>query len=234
MALEKCTERGHQTGNSADKSPNREAKVPRPSWVTKIVAGFFGLVFLSMLMRQGLPESTTPSASSAGATSRPAVSQPPEQRAELERLRREQEAQALGLTWRYDEFSEQMGRGTVRLAQVNSLNEVNFDFPYRGAQRGTLTLRSHPKYGKDVILFIEKGQFLCAIDECTVAVRFDDGRAQNYSAMGPADHSTTSLFIRGHDRFVSAAKKAKRVAIEAHFYQAGTRVFEFDISGLKW
>lgn len=234
MALTKCDECGHQISKSADKCPNCGAKVRRTSWVTKIVAGFFGLVFLSMFMRQCSPDSPTSSAASGATGTQTAATQTPEQRAEAERLRREREVQALGLAWRYDESSEQMGRGTVKHAQVNSLNEVNFDFPYRGAQRGTLTLRSHPKYGKDVILSIEKGQFLCGIDDCTVAVRFDDGKTQNYPAVGPADHSTTSLFIRGHDRFVAGAKKAKRVAIEANFYQSGTRVFEFDVTGLQW
>lgn len=117
---------------------------------------------------------------------------------------------------------------------MNSLNEVNFDFPYRGNQRGTLTLRIHPKYGKDVMLSIDKGQFLCGIDDCTVSVRFDEGKAQNFSAVGPSDHSTTTLFIRGYDRFVAATKKAKHVYIEAQFFQQGTRVFEFDVADLKW
>jgi hypothetical protein len=138
------------------------------------------------------------------------------------------------ITWQYDTSSEQMGRGLVKRAYVRSQNKVDFDFPYRGAQRGTLTLRVHPKYGRDVILSLEKGQFLCGIDNCIVAVRFDDGKAQNYTAAGPADRSTTTLFIRGYDRFVAAAKKAKRVSIEAQFFQAGSRVFEFDIKGLEW
>lgn len=234
MALTKCRECGHQISKSAESCPSCGAKVKRTGLLTKIVAGFFGLVFLSMFMRQCSPEAPTTTPSAGTTKPQPLASEAPEQKAEAERSRRQQAAQSLGLVWRYDESTEQMGRGTVKHAQVKSLNEVVFDFPYRGDQRGTLTLRAHPKFGKDVILSVEKGQFLCGIDECAVAVRFDDGKAQNYSAVGPADHSTTSLFIRGHDRFVTAAKKAKRVSIEAQFYQQGNRVFEFDIAGLKW
>jgi hypothetical protein len=146
----------------------------------------------------------------------------------------EQEAAALGLRWEYEERSEKMGRGTVKLATVRSLNEVEFDFPYRGLQRATLQLRLHPRYGKDVTIAIEKGQFLCGFRNCQLSVRFDDGKAQNFSAVEPADHSTSMLFIRGYDRFLASARKAKKVYIEALFYQQGTRVFEFDISGLKW
>lgn len=146
----------------------------------------------------------------------------------------EREASALGLRWEYRESPDEMGRGTVKQALVLSLNEVQFNFPYHGAQRGFLHLRIHPKYGKDVILSVKKGQFLCGINNCQVAVRFDNGKAQNFTAVGPADHDTTTLFIRGYDRFLAGARKAKKVYIEAQFYQQGTRVFEFDISGLKW
>jgi hypothetical protein len=151
-----------------------------------------------------------------------------------EEARREARAAALGLRWEYEESAEKMGRGTIKRATVRSLNEVEFDFPYRGPQRAELQLRSHPKYGKDVILSIDKGQFLCGFRNCQVSVRFDNGKAHNFSAVEPADHRSTTLFLRGYDRFLVSARKAKKVYIEALFYQQGTRVFEFDISDLKW
>jgi hypothetical protein len=190
-----------------------------------------------MRHRQHLPDTSTQKAT----TPEQASGLTPEQKAEEQKRReeeakakQEQEAQALGLRWRYDEFSEKMGRGTVKIAIVRSLNEVQFGFPYSGAQRGMLQLRIHPKYGKDVMLSVERGQFLCGIYDCQIAVRFDNGKAQNFTAVPPSDHSTTMLFIKGYDRFLASARKAKKVYIEAEFYQQGTRVFEFEISGLKW
>jgi hypothetical protein len=209
---------------------------------TKIAAVFFGLAFLSIFMCQCGTDST-PSAPSPQKAAEPtrAAALTPEQQAEEQKRRaqqaeaqQEREALALGLRWHYDESSEKMGRGMVKEATVRSLNEVQFGFPYSGAQRGTLHLRIHPKYGKDVMLSVEKGQFLCGIYDCQVAVRFDNGKPQNFTAVGPADHSTTMLFLRGYDRFLAGARKAKKVYIEAQFYQQGMRVFEFDISGLKW
>ena len=144
----------------------------------------------------------------------------------------ENRAHLLGLRWQYTEQPEPMGRGTIRQAAVRSLNEVNFGFPYQGAQRATLVLRVHPKHGQNVILTIEKGQFLCRLDECSVAVRLDQGKPRDFVAVGP-DNNPTTLFIRGYERFVAAARKAKKVYVEAQFYQEGTRVFEFDVSGLK-
>jgi len=164
----------------------------------------------------------------------PKATETPSLTPEQQEARREQEALALGLRWQYRESPDEMGRGTIKQAIVCSLNEVQFDFPYLGAQRAMLHLRIHPKYGKDVILTIKKGQFLCGLRGCQVAVRFDNGKAQNFTAVGPADHNTTSIFIRGYDRFLAGARKAKKVYIEAQFYQQGSQVFEFDISGLKW
>lgn len=55
-----------------------------------------------------------------------------------------------------------------------------------------------------------------------------------FSAAEPADHSTTVLFLRNYDRFVTNLRKANSVSIEAQFFQQGTRVFHFNVSGLKW
>jgi hypothetical protein len=124
-----------------------------------------------------------------------------------------------------------MGKGTTYQARVLSTNTVNFGFPYRGEQRGALTLRTHPRFGRDIIFSIEKGQILCrSFDGCTVLVRFDDEPAAKYSAIGPADNSTEHIFVRNYNRFVEKMLKAKRVRIAVDIYQEGTPVFEFDVS----
>jgi len=125
-----------------------------------------------------------------------------------------------------------MSKGTTHHAWVLSSNTVNFDFPYSGEQHATLNLRDGPRYGKDVIFRIERGQILChSYEDCTVLVRFDDGKASNYTAVGPADNSTETIFIRNYARFVGNLLKAKRVRISTNIYQEGAPVFEFDVSG---
>ena len=137
-----------------------------------------------------------------------------------------------GSQWDYRQDKDPMGKGTAYFASVLSTNTVNFGFPYSGAQHGTLTLRTHPRYGKDVILSIERGQFLCpSYDGCTVLVRFDDSKAIQYSAAGAADNSTETIFIRGYASFVGHLEKSKRVHISANVYQEGAPVFEFDATG---
>jgi len=123
-----------------------------------------------------------------------------------------------------------MAKGTIYHASVKSTNTVNFDFPYSGDQRGTLTLRTHPRYGRDVIFAIQKGQFQCpSYQGCKVLVRFDDAAPVPYSAAGPEDNSTETVFIRDYSGFVGKMTKAKTVRISASIFQEGSPVFEFDV-----
>ncbi len=145
----------------------------------------------------------------------------------------EREAERLGLRWYYHEYQAEMDRGTVNMAAVKSGNEIKFGFPYANSQRGTLMLRIHPKYGKDVILSLEHGQFLTGVDGGEVTVRFDSGKEQVFRVNGMADYKTNAIFIRDYERFLNAMRTAKRVQIEAFFYQEATRVFEFNVTGLK-
>jgi hypothetical protein len=127
-----------------------------------------------------------------------------------------------------------MAKGTVYEASVQSLNTVNFDFPYSGEQRATLRLRTHPRYGKDVIFSIERGQLPCSSwDGCNVLVRFDDGAPIRYSASGPEDNSNETLFIRGYGGFVARMLKAKAVRISPTVYQQGSPAFEFNVSNFS-
>lgn len=144
-------------------------------------------------------------------------------------------AQTLGLLrWKYDERQDQMDGGMIKTATVHSLNTVEFDFPYGEPQRAQLQIRQHPRYGKDVILSIDRGQFLCRMGGCGVEVRFDNEKSQRFSATEPADNSTTTIFIVNYERFLKGVRKSKKTSVEALFFQQGSRIFEFDTSGLVW
>ena len=173
MALTKCKECGHQISKTATQCPNCGAKIKRTSLFTKLVAGFFAFIFLAAIFGGGSSYSDkAEEAKKAAAEQARIAALPPEhQAAEKERLaqealaKQEQHLQSMGLRWNYEESPDKMGRGAIKQAYISSLNEIEFDFPYREPQRATLQLRKHPKYGNDVILSIERGQFLCHLDE---------------------------------------------------------------------
>lgn len=135
--------------------------------------------------------------------------------------------------WRYDSDVDEMSGKKSQTARVKSSNTVNFDFPYQGAQHGTLTLRKHPRWGKNVMFEIEHGQFMAGVTGVQVLVRFDDGAPVKFLASGPEDHSTAILFIRDYGRFVAQLRKTKTVRLSTSVYQQGSPVFEFEVGGLE-
>lgn len=95
---------------------------------------------------------------------------------------------------------------------------------------------------EDVYIDISRGQFLHSEG---LTIRFDDDPALHLSAGEPADNSTDTAFLEFPancvagcrvelGEFVSRLKVAKRLRIQATFYDQGQRVFEFKSAGLQW
>ena len=134
--------------------------------------------------------------------------------------------------WQYISSEDDMSPKRNLYAATSSENEVEFGFPYNGKQRAELVLRTHARYGKDIIFKIQRGQLLCnSYDGCSVLVRFDNAQPVRFSASGSSDHSSTSLFIGNYSKFVGLMAKSKRVRISAQVYQEGSPMFEFDVTG---
>jgi hypothetical protein len=64
-----------------------------------------------------------------------------------------------------------------------------------------------------------------------VRVRFDESPAERWNAVGPADNSTNSVFLRNEARFLQRMRAAKVVRIQAPVYQEGEPAFEFRVEG---
>ncbi len=137
--------------------------------------------------------------------------------------------------WKYDNKQDEMSQETMKMAYIKSANKLNFGSPYNGSQSATLSLRKHPRHGNNIMLQIEKGQFLCnRSNGCTLLVRFDNNPPVRYTAVEPSDHSSTLLFIKNYVGFVAKTKKSKKIYIEATFYQEGSQMMEFNSEGLNF
>jgi hypothetical protein len=142
---------------------------------------------------------------------------------------------AANAQWTYEGNVDKMSGKKSSTASVTSDNQLSFDFPYKGKNSGFLTIRQHPQYGLDVIVSISKGQMLCHTYDCTISVKFDDGKPVKYSGTGPADHSSTSIFIENAPKFIAGAKKAKKILIQFNAYQNGAPILEFTTpQPLEW
>ena len=135
--------------------------------------------------------------------------------------------------WEYSDSEDSLSGKPSMLAITQSLNTVNFGFPYAGEQRATLLLRKHPRLGRDAILKIERGQFMAGVDGVRVTVRFDDGSPMNFWANGSADNDSRILFLGNYAKFVAHLRKAKIVRMSTAVYQEGAPIFEFNVAGLE-
>jgi hypothetical protein len=134
--------------------------------------------------------------------------------------------------WRYVETDDEMGRGKVRAACVTSTNQVSLTWPYK-AQDTEFCLRRGGRHGFDSYLRLtDSGQYICrSYSGCRVHIRFDDGSAQSYEAEEASDGSSEIIFMPAASKISAALTTAKRMRIEAEYYQAGLQTSEFDVAG---
>ena len=136
--------------------------------------------------------------------------------------------------WMYDQTEDKMRNQITQYANLQSDNRLHFRFPYAGGSVGMLTLRKGPR-GKDVLLRVDKGQFLCtSFNGCPISVKFDNAPVAKFFAIEPSDGTSNVVFIEGYSRFVERLRRSKKVIIEAEFYQEGYQQIEFSPAGLDF
>ncbi len=133
--------------------------------------------------------------------------------------------------WSYHADEMPMG-GMMKFAFIDSSNVLQFKFPYHGPQRGRLVLRE--TNGKvETLMLIERGQILCnSWSPCNVNIRLDDEPTRQYEAVGPADHSSQSIFIES-DALPEKIAQAKKVRIQFTVFQEGDPILEFNTSNFN-
>lgn len=145
-----------------------------------------------------------------------------------------EEPEASAKTWIYQNQTDEMDGGTNKFAWLKSDNFINMDFPYHGDTYAWLTVRKTKKYGTDVYVKIDRGQFGGKGTDY-VRVRFDDAQPVKYKYNEADDGSNDIVFLRNVKDFIAKAKKAKRIKVEVPLWQEGNRVFDFSVDeSLEW
>ncbi|MBC9915313.1 hypothetical protein [Chitinophaga varians] len=135
--------------------------------------------------------------------------------------------------WAYNEEEDKMTSKKKYFAQVDAKELLEFDFPYNGGSTATLLLRN--KDGENnILLMVSKGQFMSSVTGGAVKVRFDENPPMTIQTSSPSDGSAKTLFLSKEKSLIANLKKAKKVLIEAEFFQSGLRQMEFDVAGLNW
>lgn len=136
--------------------------------------------------------------------------------------------------WKYETDTDKMTSKLKFFAIIKSTNQLNFAAPYDGGSTAAITVRNQNKKN-EVILSIDKGQFVCDVnDGCAIKIRFDNDPAITCRGNEPSDYSSTTLFIDPASKIIMHAKKAKKMIVQAEFYQEGLQEMEFNVDGFKW
>jgi hypothetical protein len=140
---------------------------------------------------------------------------------------------AFAKNWRYDKVTDDMTGKEIWVADCESTNSIELAWLHGKSVTARLSLREHPRHGKNVMLTLTAGQLLCrSYENCSITVRFDDAPPKTWSARGPPDGDSKMIFILGYDRFLKALRKASVVRIEVPLYQEGNRAFTFNSANL--
>ncbi len=135
--------------------------------------------------------------------------------------------------WEYKEMEDKIHNAKYKIARTTSINTLNFDFPYSGAQHAHLIVRRNYDGSKEVMLTIEQGQFMASAMGGNVLVRFDDNPPKNFGLTEPADSSTTVVFIHDADYFIKELATARKAYLQTDFFQEGRPTLEFAVEGLN-
>jgi len=186
----------------------------------------FGILILMGIMAPDRPEDaeTSPQSSPSGSAAASGAASPSAQPTEAPDPPK----------WTYSETKDEMRGAVRRLAELESENSVDLDFPY-DEQSAFLTVRQDPQYGFDVIFHVRSGQILChGFGDSYINAKFDDGPIRRFNCNGASDGTSDVAFVEGARTFLAALKTADRTVIEAEFYQNGRVQYVFDTKGLEW
>lgn len=135
--------------------------------------------------------------------------------------------------WEYSNTEDKMTSKITHIATIESNDQLDLKFPYEGGVAAYIKLRKM-RNETNVILQISKGQFNSGVDGESIKVRFDNRKPETYSCERAGDGDATVLFINSESRFIAMLKKAKKLLIEAEFFNNGNQIMEFNVSGLEW
>ena len=139
--------------------------------------------------------------------------------------------------WEYRNYEDKASGKTAFKASLLSENKINLSFPYQGSQNGTLSVRNHPRWGKNIYLKIEQGQILSidgySFDNKYFLVRFDDGDVKKWNYVGSSDQSSDIIFISNEKKFLKQLTASNKIYITINLYQDGQYTFVFDPKGLR-
>ena len=131
--------------------------------------------------------------------------------------------------WEKDTIYNKMAGTKTFIISTRSTNSLIFKFPYDGGSYVDLMIR-YKNNSNEIMLSINKGQFIGE----SIHVKFDNDKQEEYSLSKTTDGSSDVVFLESSKKFINRLKTAKKLMIQAEFFQEGQNIIEFDVEGFKW
>ncbi len=136
--------------------------------------------------------------------------------------------------WEYGTEKDKMSGQEMFFNSIISTNELEFEFPYNGGSSFRLTVRNMGKEN-EILLTVSKGQFMPSImNSDNVRIKFDEEAPMDISYNSADDASSDVIFLTSVSKIISKLKTAKKLMIEAPFYDAGRQIILFNVEGFTW
>lgn len=225
MAIQKCHECGKDVSTTAKACLNCGASVKKPLLQKNIRC--LGIVVSLIVLLWIVSKCSVPSFDSykEKAINSPTSTLIPSDKQTLA----SKDPVKVAIPWEYSEIKDEMSGKVTKFATKKSENTVNFDFPYRGAQHGTISILDN----KTVLFSVEKGQIICHggsdYGTCLVRVKFDNNKEKYVNASEFGDRSTT-IELTGLG--FKELKSSKKLMIQVEVFQNGYPMFTFGVGGL--
>jgi len=149
-----------------------------------------------------------------------------QQRAEAVELRR---IQSLRNQWNVDIKVDPLTDKEITTISLKSDNTHRFRFPFHDENYMILQVRTHPRFGEDIILQIVDGQFACYSTRCAIDFRIDNGELITVGGNRSSDGNTRLIFVKDSDmkKIVHRVLGAETIFISTTIHEGGNPVFEF-------
>ena len=135
-------------------------------------------------------------------------------------------------SWSISESHDRMTDRVQQEACLNSVDKVNLPDPY-GARALQLcfwtTGAAAPSHAQ--LHIVGSGQYAACLEDCAIRLRLDGGKPQLWSAAEPSDSSTGVYILSRPGDLFRRVSSAKRVMLEASFFEAGRQAVEFHVPG---
>ena len=207
MALVKCKECGSQVSTKAACCPTCGAKIKKKVGIL----GWLFALFVVLPVAWNIGTSLDKAEKQLTVTEQKATQKP---------------------RWEKATYEDKMTNNVKEVLSLRSLNAAEFDFPYKKSGGSYLTL-SFRKNGNefDAYLSIDRGQMMCNRLSCVFNMRIGDGEITTWEGSSSTTGDSDIMFAIDPKALESIIKTSNQIRISMEFYKAGSRVFEFDVSG---